>query len=173
MLLENSFELPDELVNVLKEVQVYDPKAILAGGCLRDIFYGRPYKDVDIFTRVMPDWEGMTSSGMDYEGMKYVQAVAEIRRDDAVINLILVEANTENWPLIESFDFGFCQIGFDGTQLMKTPGFEGDYKHGRITLYYIDRYPRSIRRYAGWATKYSGMEIAIPQLEVLRQKKVS
>lgn len=43
--------IPDEWVDMLSATQKLFPQAIIAGGCLRDLDYGKSPKDVDIFIK--------------------------------------------------------------------------------------------------------------------------
>lgn len=158
-----SLIIPQAWCDALAECQLKDPTAIIAGGCLRDLYFGKESKDVDIFTGQFPDWIIADEGHFDYKGMQYVLGVADYRRDDIKYNVIITEPVAPN-VLIETFDLGFCQIAFDGTNLIKSRAFLWDAKYGVITLRHIDRYSRSIRRYARINERYN-MDLIIPELE--------
>jgi hypothetical protein len=82
------------------------------------------------------------------------------------IQIIHIEA-IEPFDLLDSFDLGICQIGFDGEHVLKTQAFEWDIKHDLITMRHIDRYRRSIQRYCRIHERYKAFELAIPELDTL------
>lgn len=156
--------IPDKWCNLLNTIQINDPTAMIAGGSLRDLSLGRAPKDLDIFATQLPYVENLGSSDMDYDGMQYVKAVVTWETDiDLPFNLVLHEPCT-NQAMLESFDFGLCQIGFTGKELIKTTAYDWDFKHGIFTMRHVDRYARSIRRYARWLDRYQHFDIAIPEL---------
>lgn len=159
----DEIKIPTKWCELLAEVRALDPNAIIAGGAIRDLFYGVEYKDIDFFTTTIPQW-GLLEQGFDYEGMKYVQAVGAMTKDDMNVNFIIIEPNITNMALIESFDFGICQIAFDGSKIIKSSAFDWDFKHNVMTMRHIDRYQRSIHRYCRINQRYN-MDISIPQLE--------
>jgi len=156
-------EIPDVWIEALKECQSIDPTAIIAGGCLRDLYFGKEPKDVDIFTGQLPGWKLEDENCFDYEGMQYVLCVADAIKNNVHYNLIVVEPVSAE-ELIITFDLGFCQIAFDGEKLIKSPAFLWDAKYNLITLRHIDRYTRSIRRYARINERYN-FDLIIPELE--------
>lgn len=157
-------EIPDEWCAILSDIRKHDPLAMIAGGSLRDLSLGRAPKDLDIFTTFVPERNDLAETGMDYDGMQYVKAVVTYPVDlDMPFNLVLHEPCT-NEAMLESFDFGICQIGFGGTNLIKTKAFEWDVKYGVFTMRHTDRYARSIKRYSRWLNRYD-WEIRIPQLD--------
>lgn len=165
----DDLEIPDEWVVLLTELKVHVPNAILAGGAMRDLYNGVAPKDLDFFGSpidLLPNWaESGPDLKMDYEGMKYVNAVQTFIKGSLPIQFIHVEPiSTEE--LLSSFDLGICQIGFDGARVIKTSAFEWDVKHGLITMRHIDRYRRSIQRYCRINQRYK-MDLAIPQLDAL------
>ncbi|MDE2104197.1 MAG: hypothetical protein KGL39_43575 [Patescibacteria group bacterium] len=167
----DNLEIPDEWCSILSQLQVVEPDAILAGGSLRDLYHGVKPKDLDFFCRV---FDGYVDLGMresdtfDYEGMQYILAVQTYRKFSLPVNLIFI-VDTPTKTLLESFDLGICQIGFDGKQLIKTDAFEWDSKHSIITMRHIDRYRRSIQRYCRINQRYN-FELTIPELDELNQK---
>lgn len=44
--------VPAEWTRLIKEIQVYFPQAVIAGGALRDLYHGRQPKDIDVFIPV-------------------------------------------------------------------------------------------------------------------------
>ncbi len=161
-------EIPEQWCEALRQVQEVDRNAIIAGGALRDLCTGHEVKDVDVFTTAQPIWDipNPESSDKDYEGMQYVQAIISYDAQPYPFNVIIIKP-TDWVDLLRSFDFGICQIGFDGKQLLKTQEFLWDVKNTLFTMRHIDRYPRSILRYARISQRYQAWPIAIPQLDEL------
>jgi hypothetical protein len=163
MLTPSNLIIPDEWCRKLNELQELDPEAILAGGAIRDLYCGVKVKDLDFFTTHIPSWPKQKGeSDIDYEGMQYVNAVLSFNWE-LPLNVILIN-KVSNLDLLHSFDFGLCQIGFDGKSIIKTDAFLWDFKYNLMTLRHTERYPRSIRRYCRWSDRYN-FDIAIPQLD--------
>ena len=156
--------IPEAWLNMLVRIQLDDRDAIIAGGCIRDLYLGRVPKDVDIFTTAVPEWIEPQPSDMNYEGMKYVEAVVMHKCGPDTFNVIVTKP-VDKMDLLRSFDFGICQIGFDGRQVYMTQEFLWDVKYSKFTLRHIDRYQRSINRYSRISARYAGWEIAIPELD--------
>lgn len=164
MPLVDGITIPDFWHDALVDLQKTDPKAILAGGCIRDLWYGVEPKDLDFFTAgPFPSWFDPQDSGMDYDGMQYVVAVGGYKIESRDVNVVQVE-DIEPIAILETFDLGFCQIGYDGKSIIRTPAFDWDFKYNIITLRQINRYRRSIRRYARINQRYN-LDLAIPQLD--------
>lgn len=165
MQIEN-INIPDEWCAKLIDLQQIAPNSIIAGGALRDLYTGHQPKDVDFFSdsTTLPTWaDGPQESNIDYKGMKYVLGVAEYKGNNLPYQVVIHEPIAHE-ALLESFDIGLCQIGFDGKSLIKTEAFLWDIKHNIMTLRHIDRYPRSILRYARINQRYN-MELHIPELD--------
>ena len=58
--------LPQEWLDVLKEIQQYFPGAVIAGGALRDLLSDKPIKDVDIFVPLHLDYVGTPDIAYEY-----------------------------------------------------------------------------------------------------------
>ena len=165
-------EIPNEWCEILAETQKHDPKAIIGGGAIRDKFIGHEPKDLDLFVfspPSIPDF-GMSELGFDYEGMKYVLSVNKYSTNPLPINVIGIEKNVEVIGLLNSFDFGICQIAFDGKRIIRTPAFDWDFKHSIMTMYHVDRYSRSIDRYCRIGRRLN-LKIAIPKLDEINKKE--
>lgn len=154
-------EIPDQWCNDLVDLQKRDPSSVIAGGALRDLYCSKAPKDVDFFTKEMPDWKMPVGSGIDYVGMQYVDVIVTYLRQPLPYNVIRVTGCDSTAQLIESFDFGICQIAFDGKQIIKSQAFLWDLKYGRFTLRHTDRIERSKTRYERINQRYNWpMEIA-------------
>jgi hypothetical protein len=149
MIDQSELQIPQEWKDELAKLREVCPSAIIAGGCLRDLYCGRAPKDIDFFAlppeREMPfPWVG---SDMDYEGMEYVLAVLTRHDKAPPLNLIFYDGADSVNELLESFDFGLCQIAFDGFNTLVTPAFLWDFKYGVFTMRHTDRIERSKLRY--------------------------
>lgn len=165
--------IPHVLDEILSEYKSRDKNAIIAGGCIRDLRFGVPFKDIDIFTTKPSPIEIVAPPEMDYEGMQYVIGVREYTYDGYKINEIIIEP-IDKIKLLESFDWGLCQICYDGNTITTTQAFLWDEKHGTITLRQLSRYSRSLKRYARFSQRYIDHNFTpiIPELETLNAKSV-
>lgn len=157
-------DIPGKWIELLADLKKLSKSAVIAGGAIRDKYIGQPHKDLDFFTTVFPQWGLLEKSSFDYEGMKYVVGVASLKLDGIDINLIMLEQDIEPMALIDSFDFGLCQIAFDGEKIIRSKAFEWDMKYGVMTMRHTDRYQRSIKRWCRIGQRI-GYDIKIPQLE--------
>lgn len=158
-------EIPDDWCAALVKLKAFDPDAFIAGGAIRDLYFGVAPKDVDFFSTRIPDWTGAIESTFDYQGMLHVLDVFEYERKPINFNLILMHEGISCVKMISTFDFGICQIAFDGTNIITTPNFLWDAKHSLFTLRQTDRYKRSIKRFCRISQRYPDWNIAIPQLD--------
>ncbi len=149
--------IPTKWQDALLELQTQDPTAIIAGGAIRDIFCGRQVKDVDFFcanhAAHFSNKFG-ASTTKDYKGMQYVLGIVDYAPDGDVPFSIIYHDSPDNMTLLSSFDFGLCQIGWNGKELIKTPAFDWDFKYGVMTLRRGDRHQRAIERYERINKKY-------------------
>ena len=140
------------------------PSAVIAGGCLRDSYFGRDYKDVDIFVdnaevlamagRIQ-DWKqfrvelGQTL-GLSYPTVKTSQA-AQYDRHHIMMVWEYVDATTngigERHPydiiavkgdpikyIDNHFDVGICKTWFDGKRVHYSADFMADVHHKTLTV---------------------------------------
>lgn len=151
-------DIPKEWQFLLTAIQKQDPKAIIAGGCLRDLWCGKPHKDVDIFVfqpvnlekmgvKSVPE-EEINKSYKEQIGVRNIIGASEHDYLGHLINMIWC-ANDDHTPLqfIESFDFGICQIAWTGTELITSPAFLWDFKYGIFTMTHGRSYEKSKQRY--------------------------
>jgi hypothetical protein len=137
--------IPDDIPlhwrKLLDHVQKDDPKAILAGGCLRDTW--------DVYDSCYIRAKRIGESGLrEYKGsMNSIRAVDEGKWNGEDVNVV----ECKPWPspaeMLEEFDFGICQIAFDGKEIITTPAFHWDYKHGLFTMVHGRRYEKSKERF--------------------------
>lgn len=170
-------DIPRAWKHALAAVQVAAPEALMAGGCLRDRDLGVKVKDIDIFVpsryagtpdeaRIMADT--LRSVGWKQVGMSVDKTYSDARRFKELSGIIdarypgcppiQIIVGSFNMPkLISEFDFGICQISFDGTTLRRT----SDYHHDRAAKVFRvvpelddDSFIRTINRWARLKEKY-------------------
>jgi hypothetical protein len=173
--------IPDSWCLLLKELQQNDPTAILAGGAIRDLYCGRkPIKDLDFFckdTSACFDNKEWISGGrpIEYTGMEYVCGIAWFPNAKPLpCNVIYGEEYESTTQLLESFDFGLCQIAFDGLNIIKTWAFDWDWKHAvmtmRLTARHAGRRDLSLKRFERWREKYPEFSL-VEVIETAPEKK--
>ena len=160
-------------------------EAVLAGGCLRDLYCAKQPKDIDIF--ILSKNLFMTDKikralGWGAWHEKQYQQFSPVYQIDYVIErseegkpplqIIGVQDVQTPFDLISKFDYGLCQIAFDGAQLLYTQAFERDFLQGTFTLTHAHAYDRSIERYKSWIEeKYKGWPFVASGI-VLREQLI-
>lgn len=176
-------ELPEEPLQVLREVQLYFPRAVLAGGAIRDTLFGGPVKDIDIFVP-WESWDGEAGpeprarlhtvmEGWGYHRVLYVSGeagyatgmrgevslVEEYRREGRLpVQIIFLNIKPFS-PLrvLNRMDFGACQVGTDGRATFVTYAGLHDYLSRRFTLLRCEdltQARRSFQRAARFQARY-------------------
>lgn len=174
--------------NMLSHIQQQDSKAILAGGAMRDLWCGKIHKDLDFFTtRIInvpfdTEWRGgykeqarrkETSTARDaYKGAKYILNVDTMVWHGLDINIIYCAAPCNTLDLISSFDFGICQIAYDGKQIITTEAFHHDVSYQMFTMVHGKRYEKSKERFARISQRYQGWTLAVSEKAVVDATKV-
>lgn len=158
-------KIPSQALSVLHRIQTVVPQAIVSGGCLRDYFLKRPINDIDIFVpanqflvaehAIIETCPAITETfgNLSWDN---IEKTRYYKGEDFPINLIGVYNCTPAF-LLESYDFGFCKIAFDGQYLWKDAKFDLDANNETITLYTIlnaTLHARSLKRYECFAKKY-------------------
>jgi len=169
-------DIPSPWRGALAAVQAGIPSAIMAGGCLRDREQGVRVKDLDIFVPVSTNThEDLNSiATMLRQGGLYEVSVEPAKMypagmDSQIIGI--VEARAMNCPplqvivgewdtsrIFDRFDFGICQISFDGQKIQRSVDYKFDM--ARKTFTYVRRndsdeaFVSSINRWARIKEKY-------------------
>ena len=90
-------------------------------------------------------------------------------QDGAPTQVIGIKGIENVDDLISKFDFGLCQIAYDGEQITYTNAFIKDFMNRTMTLTHANKYDRSIERYKEWTKKkYKGWKF-VPSGIVLRE----
>ena len=178
--------IPREWSKLLSRIQQKESRALIAGGCLRDHYLERPVADIDIF---VPDDETGAAGVIRYDRPVLAKSVPKpyFTHDSDVrqigyyesaeerltpVNLIHVSSYAcTPWDQIERFDFGICQIAFDGQQLFMTSAFGRDVKERTFT--YLRQEPSeaqheaSMGRFERLSLKYPGWKLRQPLTDAL------
>jgi hypothetical protein len=170
-------DIPQPWRAALAQIKSYIPSAVIAGGCLRDREFGKKVKDIDIFVPVS------TSTEADLKAVKEMLIELgwqEVHIDTAKtypdgcdtrvigvveaklqgcppIQVVVGEWNTEN--IFDHFDFGICQISFDGRTIKRSVDYQVDrrWKQFRLATVRSDAaFVASINRWARLKEKYEG-----------------
>lgn len=174
--------LPPSFYAAVRMAQRVAPDAILAGGALRDFINGAPIKDLDIF--VGPCSEGVTNLLENLNGTYGVEGkttvpyfIAErMNKQDVhacyehiimgawVVNTVVLSRPMTIAEKLNRFDFGICQVGFDGTDVWATPAFHQDRMNQTFTLVRCDSerdYRRSMARFDRLVQKYPDWQLVL------------
>lgn len=171
-------EIPPQWASLLRGIRRVVPSAVLAGGALRDLDNDRPVKDLDIFVIAENDRdaEGVTNllreagypvcndpgditAYPEDQNLEVVRVAHLEGRED--VQFIFVNWDTSR--IVERFDYGICQITFDGTALYRSPAYEED-KRDQVFRLRRDRptpvsMRGSVKRYARLTNeKYPGWD---------------
>ncbi|WP_027684340.1 hypothetical protein [Rhizobium leguminosarum] len=181
---------PIEWRYVIQQIlEVVAPGAILAGGALRDLNAGIPLdqiKDLDFFVPAhidMPGFEKSMKRRFDYAPVHRCNAYFMKGSDGTIghsvmfrdqktfrpmpdINIIWMTEGYEPIGRLHAFDFGICQIAFDGRQYHVTSAFHQDMANRTFTLIRADtpqQYERSLQRWERISPRYDGWRLIIPR----------
>lgn len=180
--------LTPDISALLSRIQAIDPTAHIGGGYLRDTYFSRPIKDVDVFanvehvdaltnelrkthpqvTETIPVGEAERYETFDASVAGVIE-FAGFRRlhvsSPTPVNLILRSDGLSIAENLARFDFGICRIAHDGTNLIVAPEFDADRMTRCFTLCKCenaDQYVQSMRRYSRLVAKYQGWGLSVP-----------
>ena len=174
-------QIPSEWKEVLSKVQSVFPGAVIAGGALRDLHYGTPIKDVDIFCPVdqCPDglFDAPLSSVFGYDLLLHKSSCYgrnDIPDADRTIYAIYGLNNHEYdydiivaAPLecqIKTFDLSICQISFDGSRIKTSEEYDRTREDKVIRVLNINRTDRQRNRVERMLVKFPDFAVD-PALE--------
>lgn len=160
-------DIPQLWVDVLRRVQQEYPGAIIAGGSLRDLYYGRPVKDVDIFIPTDPDdpWAEQVTKDPNWVVTKIKRPgyalpdntdreIYEVEEIDILgTQFDFIYCSPESMDLL-TFDMSICQIAFDGTTWITTKAFDETARTKVITVEIQQHPQRKIDRIARMTAKF-------------------
>lgn len=128
--------------------------ATIAGGYLRDSYYQVPHKDIDIFvnssmrrSELGAAFPGWTISEHDddeksYDGVSAFQVINLAHSNYDPVQIMTSDDYNTVESVLDKFDFGFCQIAFDGSNVLVTDEFWNDASNNTAT-FLMDRNRRS------------------------------
>lgn len=166
-------QIPESWKQCLAEVQKTFPNAVIGGGCLRDVYFGVEPKDIDIFIpmttqkevsdflvesneitvhRDMPSYNGFSNSDVT----RVVTVTwKNLKADDLPVELIAVEVTKD--AILNRFDFGICQLTYDGVEVKYTSRFIIDARTKCFSLVRCDnqdQFNRSLKRWERLHERY-------------------
>lgn len=139
--------------------------AVIAGGAVRDSLFGKPVKDIDIFVSkeqahfITEVFSVEKNLYCGYINIPDVDGVFDIpvTHTELPVQIITMDEGMSPADRLHTFDFGFCQVAYDGKNIITTENFLNDYKNNTITLVYCENqheYDRSMRRFERLKEKY-------------------
>jgi hypothetical protein len=124
-----------------------DRRAIIAGGCLRDLEHGKPAKDIDIFMsaqtldevaelthKLRKELGGLVKFTPWAAGYRkwtpFVLGVVDFNVDGLQLQIVFLNLRPFNRASVAMVcDWGLCQISFDGANLYRSAPYRKG--HGR------------------------------------------
>lgn len=187
-------DIPVEWRDLLYQVQTVDPKAIIGGGCLRDLdrerqlneLAGTPVhitpKDIDVFVhdQLYEIRHVLTATYGRFES-ETVTAEESAAADTTVaeqqhwniprlpqINILRCDFAILPIERFARFDYGLCQVIFDGQRLMFTDAYMTDREDKTFTLLRYTNgfaHKNSLERFERFQSRpeYSGHKLIIPE----------
>lgn len=178
-------EIPAKWKAIMSLAQEIEPRAVLAGGALRDLDNGKPVKDLDIFVPSHSEavfhqtvyafskvWDAPTVPYESFESYMTwhdrLMGVAEwelLGVPVQIIGLYLADVMWSPDGVINRVDMGICQIAWDGESFYKTPAYDVDKQTQTFTI--VKRQTpnqllRSVQRYLRLTEeKYAGWRFNI------------
>ena len=169
-------DVPKSWLKELQRLQSIHRNVVLAGGALRDLDLGLPVKDLDFFIAVgdeseahhlnklmggeeVKDWDALDEDDRRCypDSMREVIHVADLGKKVGGKTAQLIFINWGIWNIMDRFDYGLCQIMFDGERIKTTKAYEKDKKEKTLTVVRADSaaaLASSVKRYRRWADKF-------------------
>ena len=180
-----TLSIPPHWTTILNEIKAAGfPEAVVAGGAMRDLYFGKPHKDLDIFIQTGPAPAGLASAinilkrefgsptavctapcvymGWNPEVAGFVNFT--IHGEDVQIVGINRDAFSMA-AILRRIDFGICQIGWDGTNIEFTTAFFTDVANRTFTVNRQDNdndLSRTYRRFERISARYPEHRIVVP-----------
>lgn len=166
--------IPNSWQQILEQIQRITPDAVIAGGALRDLDNGVDVKDLDIFIQARSNTEAhYLIAHLERIGIKIVCDTCKNYPEDKNLEVVLVAYTEEavegtpvqliftNWDihnLVDRFDYGICQIAYDGKEYRVHPNYSEDKLKKQFKLRRTRRNDLEMRasvlRYARLLEKY-------------------
>jgi hypothetical protein len=173
-------------LEILSQVQKKHPEAIIAGGFLRDLYFSKEFKDIDIFVNELPDdkydypiseisvsFFPKTSCNMQYSTDDQIREVQYFNwfpiepnglwqfESRFEINIIEV-ANSDLVARVQEHDFDFCQVWTDGKEIHGVEILQQVKQTKEVTMVQCEnskQLERSLRRWERFQEKYPGFSL--------------
>lgn len=186
-LLMLNLDIPQAYQDMLLAVRQVFPSAIIAGGSLRDLHYGKTPKDVDIFIhgggsfdmdmldadleelyKVIGKPVDIFEQDIEYgsNNSRDVVLILKYLIDEVAYDIIFQTSTTVSISgnnvedIIGSFDMSICQIAFNGEVTDITQGYLDTYRHKVIHMLRVD--DRSDSRIARIKEKFPDFTVKMP-----------
>lgn len=164
------------------------PSAIVAGGCVRDEIFGKPVKDIDVFVSYADAYkylfpESHFADCLERDvSLEYWSLYTDIPDVDSVcsvvplagelpVQIIIMKPRLSPIERLGLLDFGFCQVAWDGKEVVYTPEFQWDHYFDEITLVHCENqheFDRSMVRYERLKQKYPEDEFSLDLTQFLQ-----
>lgn len=179
----NVSAIPNSWHAVLARIHTIAPEALLAGGALRDLDNNRPVKDLDVFVNDRTDFNILTAALSEFYpdrvSFKDYQHTSVYHENDNTVasvslyegsllpplNVIGVYGDINPMGRFARFDFGLCQIAFNGQHMIETEAYRHDRANRLLTMIRCESLPafqRSLVRYHRLTGKYVDWPLVIP-----------
>jgi hypothetical protein len=188
--------LNDKHLAILHKVQEHLPTAVIAGGAARDLYFNKPFKDVDIFIslsqlkkkldipidlffeEIFPESLGIDLGGEDtYEVVdkynsligygEYTYNIYDARIQQTKYQFIIT--NSIFPRVLTSFDINMCKVFHDGKELKTTKDFLSGVETKEV--YTLDESKKSMRRILKFLEKYPEFHIRKDQEDLVKNYK--
>jgi hypothetical protein len=163
-------DIPKEWVDLLLKFQTIHSKVVLAGGSLRDLDHGLDVKDLDFFVACGSESEA-TALNKLLGGKEPEQNDTDAWYPESMREIILVtNMDVEGLPPIQlifvnwsiqyitqRFDYGLCQISFNGKYLERSKGYLEDHDDKVFRLIRSESplaLASSVHRFSRWVPRY-------------------
>jgi hypothetical protein len=162
-------------LEILSQVQKKHPEAIIAGGFLRDLYFGKEFKDIDIFVSnpagfISDSFIKDSSYDMTYstdaeisevQKLWFIANLGDSYYGSIEVNIICVPSGNLN-ARVQEHDFDFCQVWTDGKEIHGVEILQQVQQTKEVTLVQCEnskQLERSLRRWDRFQEKYPGFSL--------------
>ena len=186
-------DIPQEYKDALNDVRKEFPHAFLAGGALRDLVFNKPVKDLDIFAPQVKwidddlDWLVLkTDPTLENQGYKMLPKDVVLTKQDSTdfawknikgsdtyqkgdnipVNVVVTDQSDTICRRLELFDYGICQIAYDGNDVWVSDAFLHDKKESKFTYLIstpnMEQFEHNLSHFFRLKEKYPEFNLDIP-----------
>ena len=179
-------KIPYEWRTIFDRVFQIDSHAVVAGGAIRDLDHNIPIRDLDIFIRDKFSYEvtekfnkksAWTFSEVKKETdpkYKHIVKSLTVNINKTIVNLVFLD-NKNPEVYWKHFDYGLCQIMFDGSSVWYSDNYIKDRDRKTLTICgQIDnreQFGRTLERYEKLKQKYRYPLCIDPYLDIPHEWK--